>query len=212
MGECLIAHVWNQLPTSPYSAEAAIALRQRLNETVEQLEDLRKVHAELEVKSDTLDKELTIAKSNRECSPDQIIIFLNSRLQVNLVNKDQLDILASLRESVNEDKAELEADVEKLKKANKELNEKNRMQLEQVNALLLEKVSMQSENIGHREKMLQRERDFGDLRAAISGKDLPEDIKTRLLALHEENLVLKENVRTTNEKLVKARQVRVIFH
>lgn len=124
-----------------------------------------------------------------------------------MVNKDQLDILASLRESVNEDKAGLETDIEKLKKANKELSDKNRMQLEQVNVLLLERVNMQSESIGHREKMLQRERDFGDLRASISGKDLPEDIKARLLALHEENLVLKENVKTANDKLVKARQV-----
>lgn len=78
-----------------------------------------------------------------------------------LVNKDQLDILATLRDSVNEDKVELEGDVERLKKMNKELSEKNRMQLEQVNALLLEKVNLQSEGIGHREKLLQRERDFG---------------------------------------------------
>lgn len=35
------------------------------------------------------------------------------------------------------------------------------MQLEQVNALLLEKVNLQSEGIGQREKMLQRERDWG---------------------------------------------------
>ena len=78
-----------------------------------------------------------------------------------LVNKDQLDILASLRDSVNEDKIGLEAEVERLSKQNRELGEKNRMQLEQVNALLLEKVTLQSEGIGHREKMLQRERDFG---------------------------------------------------
>ena len=78
-----------------------------------------------------------------------------------LVNKDQLDILASLRDSVNEDKIGLEADLERLRKQNRELGEKNRMQLEQVNALLLEKVTLQSEGIGHREKMLQRERDFG---------------------------------------------------
>lgn len=101
----------------------------------------------------------------------------------------------------------MEAEVDRLKKSNKELGDKNRMQLEQVNALLLEKVNLQSESIGHRERMLQRERDFGDLRASISGKDLPEDIKTRLLALHEENLVLKESVKTVNDKLVKARQV-----
>jgi len=80
---------------------------------------------------------------------------------VTLVNKDQLDILARLRDSVNEDKAGLEADVDRLKKHIKELSEKNRMQLEQVNALLMEKVNLQSEGIGHREKLLQKERDFG---------------------------------------------------
>ncbi|KAG6910913.1 hypothetical protein DXG01_006596 [Tephrocybe rancida] len=169
-------------------AEAAIALRQRLNETVEQFEDLRKTHAELELNFETQSRELTIAKSD-----------------LNLVNKDQLDILATLRESVNEDKAALEEDVERLKKQNKDLGDKNRMQLEQVNALLLEKVNLQSEGIGHREKMLQRERDFGDLRASISGKDIPEDIKARLLALHEENVNLKEQNKTSLEKLNKAK-------
>jgi len=80
---------------------------------------------------------------------------------VNLVNKDQLDILANLRESVNEDKAGLEADVEHFKNQLKELNDKNRMQLEQINGLLLEKVSLQSEGIGLRERMLQHDGDFG---------------------------------------------------
>ncbi|KAJ7184151.1 HOOK protein-domain-containing protein [Mycena filopes] len=169
-------------------AEAAIALRQRLNETVDQLDALRKDHAELEVKFDTQSRELTIAKSD-----------------LNLVNKDQLDILATLRESVNEDKVGLEADVARLIQQNKDLGDKNRMQLEQVNALLLEKVNLQSEGIGHREKMLQRERDFGDLRASISGKDLPEDIKSRLLAMHEENLNLKESYKTAQAQLAKAR-------
>lgn len=80
---------------------------------------------------------------------------------MNLINKDQVDILASLRESVSEDKAFLEAETDRLKKQIKELGEKNRMQLEQVNVLLLEKVNLQSEGIGQREKMLQRERDIG---------------------------------------------------
>jgi protein HOOK3 len=62
---------------------------------------------------------------------------------------------------VNEDKAGLEEEVTRLQKQNKELGEKNRMQLEQINGLLLEKVNLQSEGIGQREKMLQRERDFG---------------------------------------------------
>ncbi|KAL0947284.1 hypothetical protein HGRIS_013404 [Hohenbuehelia grisea] len=170
-------------------AEAAIALRQRLNETIEQLDVLQKAHAELEVKFEGQNRELTIAKSD-----------------LNLVNKDQLDILATLRESVNEDKASLEADVEKLRKQNKELSDKNRMQLEQVNGLLLEKVTLQSEGIGQREMMLQRERAIGDLRASLSGKDVPEDIKAKMLALHEDNISLKESVKSSQEKLQKARQ------
>ncbi|KAF8837019.1 HOOK-domain-containing protein [Paxillus ammoniavirescens] len=169
-------------------AEAAIALRQRLNETVDQLDALRKEHAELEVQYDSQTRELTITKSD-----------------LNLVNKDQVEILASLRESVSEDKTALEAEMERVKKQMRELNEKNRMQLEQVNALLLEKVNLQSEGIGQREKMLQRERDFGDLRASLSGKDVPEDVKARLLALHEENLNVKEQLKTSQDKLGKAK-------
>lgn len=169
--------------------EAAIALRQRLNETVDQLDSLRKEHAELEVAFDTQERELTIAKSN-----------------LNLVNKDQVDILASLRESLKEDKAGMEADMNRLKNQIRELNEKNKMLLEQVNGLLLEKANLQSDGIGQRDKMIQRERIFGDLRASVSGKDVPEDVKARLLALHEDNVVIKEQLKTAQDKLAKARQ------
>lgn len=131
-----------------------------MNETIDQLDALRKEHTELEVQFDTQSRELTIAKSDRKRRASRVRPLL-TQSPVNLVNKDQLDILATLRESVNEDKVGLEADVERLKQQNKELGDKNRMQLEQVNALLLEKVNLQSEGIGHREKMLQRERDFG---------------------------------------------------
>ncbi|THH31768.1 hypothetical protein EUX98_g2425 [Antrodiella citrinella] len=168
-------------------AEAAIALRQRLNETVDQLDALRKGHAELEVKFDVQSKELTIAKSD-----------------LNLVNKDQLEILATLRESVNEDKAGLETEVQRLLDQIKDLSDKNKMQLEQVNGLLLEKVNMQSDGLDQRDRMLQRERDIGDLRASLSGKD-PEDIKARMLKLHEEHIMLQETHKTTQDKLTKAR-------
>lgn len=46
-----------------------------------------------------------------------------------------------------------------------------------------------------------------DLRASLSGKDLPEDIKARLLALHEENVHLKEAKKTADENLKKAKAV-----
>ena len=80
-----------------------------------------------------------------------------------MVNKDQLEILASLRESVNEDKTGLEAELDRMRKQLKEAAEKNKMQLEQINGLLFEKVNLQSDGIGQREKMLQRERDFGSV-------------------------------------------------
>lgn len=143
-----------------------------------------------------------------------------------LVNKDQLDILASLRESVNEDKLELEQDVERLKKQNKELAEKNRMQLEQVNGLLMEKMTLQAEGISHREKMLLQ-RDIKDLRfvhiltavhgilltrcsnelnSALPG-NVPEEFKRRWLVLHEDSIAQKETIKTLDEKLAKAKQV-----
>ena len=55
-------------------AEAALALRQRLNETVELFETLRLEHAGLEVKFDSLNRELTIAKSDRMSSSFCLLI------------------------------------------------------------------------------------------------------------------------------------------
>jgi len=49
-----------------------------------------------------------------------------------------------------------------------------------------------------------------DLRASMTDKDIPEDLKLRLLALHEENISLKESNKTAHEKLVKAKQVNTL--
>jgi predicted nuclease with TOPRIM domain len=143
------------------SAEAAMALRQRLNETVEQLDALKKDHLELQVKFDEQSASLTIARSDcRSCiilchyALTELIAFFT----VNLVNKDQLEILASLRESVNGDKRGLEEATERLKSQIRELSDKNKMQLEQINKLLMEKVTLQSEGIDQRERLLERER------------------------------------------------------
>lgn len=55
----------------PPRAEAAIALRQRLNETVDALDALKKEHVELETKFENQKKELTIAKSDRKSTEHQ---------------------------------------------------------------------------------------------------------------------------------------------
>ena len=96
--------------------------------------------------------------------------------------------------------------MQRLQKQIRDLSDKNKMQLEQVNGLLLEKISMQSEGLGQRERMLEREREFMDLKTSFAGKDLPEEIKTRLLGLHEENIQLKEQIKTSQEKLNRAKQ------
>ena len=46
-----------------------------------------------------------------------------------------------------------------------------------------------------------------DLRASLSGKDIPEDVKNRLLKMHEDNIHLQEQYKTVQEKLTKARAV-----
>jgi len=43
------------------------------------------------------------------------------------------------------------------------------------------------------------------MRASLSGKDMPEDIKARLLTMHEDNVVVKEALKTAQDKLAKAR-------
>lgn len=58
---------------------------------------------------------------------------ISSSPSVNLVNKDQIDVLRSLRASVNEDKAQLEKEAQDLKDKLRESNEKERLQMEQIN-------------------------------------------------------------------------------
>ncbi|CAG7854040.1 Protein Hook homolog 3 Short=h-hook3; Short=hHK3 [Serendipita indica DSM 11827] len=169
--------------------EAAIALRQRLNETVEELDALKKEHTELEVKFERANRDLTIAKSD-----------------LNLVNKDQVEILHSLRETLNQDKEALEAEIASLRNQLSEVSDKNKMHLEQVNTLLMEKVSMQTDGLGQRERMLERERELGDLRMVLAGKDIPEDVKAKMMALHEDAESVKEQLKVANDKLAKARQ------
>lgn len=230
MGDGYVSHqildcVAANLSESP---EAAIALRRRLNETVGGFEVLRKQHAELEIDLERTKNDLATAQANRGCLKKLWRVRLANELAVIMVDKDQLEVLAHLRASVNEEKASLEEDVNRLKLVSKELGEKNRLQLEQINGLLLEKVSLQNDGIGQRERMLQRERDFAwvvepvekkstlfwrplrDFRQTLSGEDIPEEFKQRLLILHEENVTLKENLKTAQDKLAKARQVRVI--
>ena len=46
-----------------------------------------------------------------------------------------------------------------------------------------------------------------ELRSSLSGKDIPEDIKARMLKMHEDIVQLQEQLRTSQDKLTKARTV-----
>jgi protein HOOK3 len=42
----------------------------------------------------------------------------------------------------------------------------------------------------------------------MSGKGVPEDVKSRVLGMHEDNVQLREQLKTVQDKLTKARTVR----
>ncbi|GAA5927997.1 hypothetical protein JCM10213_000945 [Rhodosporidiobolus nylandii] len=168
--------------------EAAMALRQRLNETVDELERVRRDHAELEVKLASQERELTIAKSD-----------------LNLVNKDQVDVLRNLRASVSVEKDALGEEVDRLQKGLRDAGEKAKAQAEQVNKLLMEKISLQGESISQREKEIEREREHGNLKASLSAKGLSAADQARLDKLETERNELGDRVREMEDKLLKAK-------
>lgn len=77
---------------------------------------------------------------------------------VKLVNRDQLDILAALREEVSIDKRSFETEVADLRTKLRDAKDGNAMQLAQINKLLLDKVGMQGDGIESREMLLKQER------------------------------------------------------
>lgn len=154
-------------PSGYCRPEATLALRQRLNETVSELDQLRTAHAALEVRCTELDRELTIAKSDR-ASPDAGVLQFPIRnltdvsrdRSVALVNLDQLEALHALRASVSSEKTTLEAQVDRLRSALREAEDKARLQLEQVNRLLSEKVDLQGDGLAVRDRAIEREEEL----------------------------------------------------
>lgn len=168
--------------------EAAYALRLRLNEVVEELDAAKRRLSELEVQNEQTLRELTVAKSD-----------------LALVNKDQVDILHSLRASMEADKDELEAHVKKLKAELGSMGEQNRMYMAQVNSLLMEKVDLQAEGIGQRDEALKRERALGDLRTRLQGKGLPKEVEELVASLQTEALNSTRDLKALQERFSKAK-------
>ena len=79
-------------------------------------------------------------------------------LVVQLVNKDQVDMLASLRASVSQENQGLTLETRQLKEQLVAAAETSHAQDRTINQLLLDKIDLQSDSIGQRERMLERER------------------------------------------------------
>ncbi|KAM0747247.1 HOOK-domain-containing protein [Meredithblackwellia eburnea MCA 4105] len=150
--------------------EVALALRKRLNETVEELDKLRKRYSELEVRSDTQAKELTVVKAD-----------------LNLVNKDQVDIVKSLRASVSVERDSLAEEVEKLRKSLVASEDKSKMQMSQINKILMEKVSLQSDGIA---KFRQLQQDYEKSQA--TGRDLKSKLSDARKFITDQDLLIQK--------------------
>lgn len=70
------------------------------------------------------------------------------------MDKDQVQVLAKLRESVAEDKMSLEAQAHDLKAEVAKLSETSAMQLSQINTLLMDKITLQDDGIAQRDRLL----------------------------------------------------------
>lgn len=79
---------------------------------------------------------------------------------VQLVNKDQLDIVSELRASVSQEKDSLTSECNQLREEVLLLKEGAHTQTLQINKLLLDKIEMQGDSLDQRQKMVERERDL----------------------------------------------------
>ena len=168
--------------------EAAYALRLRLNQVVDELDKTKLKLNALQVQHEQITKELTVARSD-----------------FTLVNKDQVDILHSLRASIEVEKDELESTIKRLKNELNSANEQNRMYMAQVNSLLMEKVDLQTEGIGQRDEALKRERALGELKAKLSGKALPKEVEDLVTNLQSEAMDAQKELKAISDKFGKAK-------
>ncbi|KAA1111482.1 hypothetical protein PGT21_001382 [Puccinia graminis f. sp. tritici] len=170
-------------------AEASIALRQRLNETTEELEKLKAEHIELTVSYEQVNQELILAKSD-----------------LNLVGKDQLEMLSSLRDSVSTEKIALQDELDRLKKEQGSLRDQLSMKTEQIQSLLLEKINLQSDSIDQRERMLLRERQLsGGQVKSPKTEELSEEARTKLGVTEQLYKEKDDECRMLKAKLDKAK-------
>ncbi|WWC90743.1 uncharacterized protein L201_005680 [Kwoniella dendrophila CBS 6074] len=170
------------------NSQTTSALRERMNEILDERDTLLKEKNALEIGREELEKELKNAKTD-----------------LGLMDQDQKAILATLRESVKEDTNKLEIEILALKEQVHALKEKDHQHLEDIKKLLLEKVDLQSAGIENKERELEKEKEFGDLKSSLAARGLPQEIQQQLFSLISQNSDLSAQVKNLDEKLQKAK-------
>ncbi|KIR51621.1 hypothetical protein I315_05844 [Cryptococcus gattii Ru294] len=164
-------------------SQTSAALKQRLDEVLEERDALLKGRRELEVAKEEAEKALAVAK-----------------IDLSLVGKDQSDIIAFLREGIEKDASNLGKEVTELKEQIEALREKDRQNLEEIKILLKDKVNLQTVSIDQREKALEKE-EFGELKTSMSASGVSAEAQQKLLGLHERNIKLSAEVKDLQDKL-----------
>lgn len=123
-----------------------------------------------------------------------------------LVNKDQLDVVRELRESVSTEKAGLERELDRMRGEAKQMADQAAMQASQINALLVDKVDLQADGIGQRERRIEHEKEVGALKASLSAKGLSAEDKERLEGMQARVKELEESEAGLQKKLESARR------
>lgn len=165
------------------NSQNSAALKQRLDEVLEERDALLKERQELEIAKGEAEKALAAAK-----------------VDLSLVGKDQRDILASLRESVEKDASNLGKEVVELKEQIEALREKDRQNLEEIKTLLKDKVNLQTASIDQRERALEKERVFSELEASMSASGVPAETQQKLLSLYDRNTELSAEIEALQDK------------
>ncbi|KAL0249822.1 hypothetical protein I308_103124 [Cryptococcus tetragattii IND107] len=166
------------------NSQTSAALKQRLDEVLEERDALLKERQELEVAKEEAEKALAAAK-----------------VDLSFVGKDQRDIIASLREGIEKDASNLGKEVTELKEQIEALREKDRQNLEEIKILLKDKINLQTVSIDQREKALEKEKEFSELKASMSASGVSAEAQQKLLGLHERNIKLSAEVKDLQDKL-----------
>ncbi|ORY35634.1 HOOK protein-domain-containing protein [Naematelia encephala] len=170
------------------STQTAIALQQKLDEVIEEREVLLKSQTEAKAEIEQLEKSLRSAQRD-----------------LSLVDKDQQDMLAALKEDVQIQTKELDSQVLEFREQVATLKEKDRLHLEEVKRLLVEKADLQSAGIDQRDIALTREKQFGELRATLASSGVSADVQSQMIELHERNTRLSGEIRDLGDKLQRAK-------